>query len=67
MVLSVEYASDSCWTEVCKKVKNAIVFLDECSAECLHWNGGLIRLLMAGAQGVKDFSFSVVRILTEAW
>lgn len=59
MVLSVEYASDSCWTEVCKKVKNAIVFLDECSAECLHWNGGLGRLLKAGALGVRDFSSSV--------
>lgn len=63
MVLSVEYASDNCWTEVCKKVKNAVVFIDECSAECLHWNGGLDRLSVAGALEVKDFSPLEVSIL----
>lgn len=56
MVLSVEYASENTWTEVCKHVKNAVVFIDDCSVECLHWHGGLNRLLTAGALSVKEFS-----------
>lgn len=50
--------------EVCKKVKGAIVFIDDYSGECLHWHGGLLRLLESGATTVKQFSsFEVFRRL----
>ncbi|XP_045623964.2 sec1 family domain-containing protein 2 isoform X2 [Procambarus clarkii] len=48
--------SETWWTEACKKVKNAVVFLDNNTAECLHWSGGLTRLVNAGAKNVKEFS-----------
>ncbi|XP_073993855.1 sec1 family domain-containing protein 2-like isoform X1 [Rhodnius prolixus] len=56
MVLSISHASEVCWMEVCKKVKGAIVFIDDYSGECLHWHGGLLRLLESGATTVKQFS-----------
>uniref|UniRef100_A0A069DZE7 Putative sec1 family domain protein n=1 Tax=Panstrongylus megistus TaxID=65343 RepID=A0A069DZE7_9HEMI len=56
MVLSIKHASEVCWIEVCKKVKDAIIFIDDFSGECLHWHGGLLRLLQSGATSVKQFS-----------
>ncbi|XP_013412242.1 sec1 family domain-containing protein 2 [Lingula anatina] len=44
------------WTKVCDKVRRAVVFVDDACAESLHWNGGLMRLVNAGALNVKEFS-----------
>lgn len=53
---SAVHVSEAWWTEACKKVKNAVVFIDNYTAECLHWSGGLTRLVNAGAKNVKEFS-----------
>ncbi|XP_067140631.1 sec1 family domain-containing protein 2-like [Centruroides vittatus] len=44
------------WDEICTKVDKAVVFLDFHAAESLHWNGGLLKLINAGAKTVKVFS-----------
>lgn len=44
------------WQEVYRKVNNAAVFIDNPSAECLHWKGGVMDMLKAGATSVKEFS-----------
>lgn len=48
--------SEVWWNEVCKKLKNAVVFLDDFVAESLHWSGGLEKLINAGCIDVKEFS-----------
>lgn len=50
------HVSEAWWTEACKKVKNAVIFIDNYTSECLHWSGGLTRLVNAGAKNVKEFS-----------
>lgn len=53
----VVVSSDHWWTEISKKVCRAVVFLDTVAAECLHWNGGLVRLTEAKASGgAREFS-----------
>ena len=42
------------WTELSKRVKRGVVFLDPASSECLHWNGGL--RLLRHATAVKELS-----------
>ncbi|MPC26511.1 Sec1 family domain-containing protein 2 [Portunus trituberculatus] len=54
--VSASHVSEAWWTEACKKVKNALVFVDGPTAESLHWSGGLGRLADAGAKNVKEFS-----------
>lgn len=54
--VSANHVSEAWWTEACKKVKNALVFVDRPTAESLHWSGGLGRLADAGAKNVKEFS-----------
>ncbi|PWA14430.1 hypothetical protein CCH79_00011181 [Gambusia affinis] len=44
------------WEKVFAKVKKAVVFMDDRSAEALHWSGGAGALLQAGARNVKQFS-----------
>nr|CAD7428759.1 unnamed protein product [Timema monikensis] len=44
------------WREVFKKVKMAVVFIDNPASECLHWNGDVVGLFSAGAVSVKEFS-----------
>ncbi|XP_032427735.1 sec1 family domain-containing protein 2 isoform X1 [Xiphophorus hellerii] len=44
------------WEKVFAKVKKAVVFMDDRSAEALHWSGGAAALLQAGARNVKQFS-----------
>ncbi|GFS61765.1 hypothetical protein NPIL_661331 [Nephila pilipes] len=50
------------WTEVMKNVKDAVVFMDDAAAECLHWHGGLKRILDSGAIFVDNFSPFVVQL-----
>lgn len=52
-LIGVSQFCDHWWTEICKKVRRAVVFLDDPSAECLHWNGGIQRLVEAGVEDVK--------------
>ncbi|KAK3865275.1 hypothetical protein Pcinc_029107 [Petrolisthes cinctipes] len=54
--VSAGVVSEAWWSEACKKMKNAVVFLDPPVTESLHWSGGLDRLAQAGAKNVKEFS-----------
>ncbi|CAG4971455.1 unnamed protein product [Colias eurytheme] len=53
---SVKDFGKAWWTEVYNRIIGAVVFLDDYSAECLHWYGGLFDLLTGGAVGVKTLS-----------
>ncbi|XP_077462915.1 sec1 family domain-containing protein 2 isoform X2 [Stigmatopora argus] len=45
------------WDRVLSKVNRAVVFMDDPSAESLHWSaGGAAALFEAGARNVKQFS-----------
>ncbi|KPI95637.1 Sec1 family domain-containing protein 2 [Papilio xuthus] len=46
----------ACWNEVYNRIIGAVVFLDDNSAECLHWDGGLFNLLTGGAVAVQSLS-----------
>jgi len=41
---------------LCRCVNNAIVFLDDASAEIIHWHGGACTLFDYGALDVREFS-----------
>lgn len=53
---SVKDFSKAWWSEVYNRIIGAVVFLDNASAECLHWEGGLFNLLSLGAVAVKTLS-----------
>lgn len=44
------------WEKVLSKVKKAVVFMDDKCAESLHWSGGAVALLEAGARNIKQLS-----------
>uniref|UniRef100_A0A2H1V2I0 SFRICE_015326 n=1 Tax=Spodoptera frugiperda TaxID=7108 RepID=A0A2H1V2I0_SPOFR len=44
------------WSEILNRVIGAVVFIDDASAECLHYEGGADTLLSAGAVAVKGLS-----------
>ena len=52
----IKEASLNAWKEVFKKVKHAVVFMDQECAECLFWLGGPVLLFESGAIEIKDFS-----------
>ncbi len=54
----------SVWEEVATKVNKAVVFMDDVSAENLHWNGGAMLLIQAGATNIKEFSSFEVLLTT---
>ncbi|XP_021922683.1 sec1 family domain-containing protein 2-like isoform X3 [Zootermopsis nevadensis] len=56
MVMTLHQFCQIGWREICKKVKKAVVYIDNEGAECLHWNGGLMQMITAGALTVKQFS-----------
>lgn len=59
--VSIKNFSEQCWLEVYNRIIGAVVFLDDASAECLHWQGGLLKLLSHGAVAVKTLSpFEVI-------
>lgn len=50
------------WAEVLKNFKDALVFMDDPTAESLHFNGGLKKALEdSGAIAIENFSPFVVR------
>jgi len=52
------------WEKVWMHVNHAVVFVDRTAGEMLHWQGGLTRLMNAGATDVKEFSsFEVLHTL----
>ncbi|CAH2215956.1 jg2667, partial [Pararge aegeria aegeria] len=53
MSTSVKDFGKASWVEVYNRIIGAVVFLDDYSAECLHWDGGLFKLLSGGAVAVK--------------
>ncbi|XP_067662541.1 sec1 family domain-containing protein 2-like [Haliotis asinina] len=48
--------SKALWEDVVLKVNRAVVYVDDPCAELLHWQGGMARLLEAGAVDVREFS-----------
>ncbi|CAH2096040.1 unnamed protein product [Euphydryas editha] len=56
MSISLKQFSKACWSEVYNRIIGAVVFLDDYSAECLHWDGGLFNLITNGAVAVKSLS-----------
>jgi len=42
--------------QLCPYVNNAVVFLDDSSAEIIHWHGGASLLFDYGALDVREFS-----------
>lgn len=61
MSISIKEFSKAWWTEVYNRIIGATVFLDDYSAECLHWEGGLYNLISNGAVTVKGLSpFEVI-------
>ncbi|XP_045448073.1 sec1 family domain-containing protein 2-like [Melitaea cinxia] len=56
MSISIKEFSKAWWTEVYNRIIGATVFLDDYSAECLHWEGGLYNLISNGAVTVKGLS-----------
>jgi len=54
MTLEVSTVAKVYWNEIAKKTKHATVFIDNPSAECLHWSGGL--KLLEPANRVLEFS-----------
>lgn len=53
---SVKEFGKAWWAEVYNRIIGAVVFLDDVSAECLHWDGGLFNLLNGGAVAVKTLT-----------
>lgn len=49
-------ATLSLWRKIASFVKESVVFIDNYSAECLHWCGGADLLFESGALCVKEFS-----------
>ncbi|KAB7505369.1 Sec1 family domain-containing protein 2 [Armadillidium nasatum] len=52
--------SEAWWKEVCKKVKQSVVYVDDYIVESLHWTGGINRLFNSGCKDVKTFSLEEV-------
>ncbi|XP_033119522.1 sec1 family domain-containing protein 2-like [Anneissia japonica] len=44
------------WDMMLRHVSNAVLFLDNISAECLHWSIGVNAVFDAGATNIKDFT-----------
>lgn len=64
MSISIKEFSKAWWTEVYNRIIGATVFLDDYSAECLHWEGGLYNLISNGAVTVKGLSpFEVISFI----
>jgi len=58
---NVSQCGQEWWDHATKKMKNAIVYMDSVSCECLHWNGGAASVFEAGAVALREFStFEVV-------
>ena len=55
-MIKLQHSIRDAWQNVASKVNKAVVFIDESSAECLHWSGGAVCLFNAGALDVKEFS-----------
>lgn len=64
MSISIKEFSKAWWTEVYNRIIGATVFLDDYSAECLHWEGGLYNLISHGTVTVKGLSpFEVISFI----
>lgn len=58
---TLSMVSSDLWDTVLADVNKAVVFLDNATAENLHWSGGLSSLVDAGALDVKELSsFEVI-------
>ncbi|KAH9627875.1 hypothetical protein HF086_015319 [Spodoptera exigua] len=53
---SVREFGKAWWSEIYNRIIGAVVFIDDASAECLHYEGGVDTLLSAGAVAVKGLS-----------
>ena len=62
IMMSIASVSVNHWDRISSYVNHAAVFIDVGSAEVLHWHGGLMRLVNAGATDVREFSSFEVSI-----
>nr|XP_039253421.1 sec1 family domain-containing protein 2-like [Styela clava] len=44
------------WKKVALRVQDAVIFMDNPCAECLHWCGGADLLFESGATNIREFS-----------
>ena len=51
------------WAKIFEKVRKSVVFIDNESAESLHWVGGASRMFEAGATDIKQMSSFEVSLL----
>ena len=59
-------AAEQSWTEVRSHCKDAVVYMDDAAAECLHWfygGNGIEKFFEFGAIAIENFSPFVVRLL----
>jgi hypothetical protein len=52
--------------EACLHVNQAVVFLDDSSAELIHWHGGATTMFNAGALDVREFSSFEVKFSNDS-
>lgn len=62
--------AEQCWTEVRCLCKNAVVYMDDAAAECLHWfygGNGMEKFFEFGAISIENFSPFVVRLFSNVF
>ncbi|KAK1119372.1 hypothetical protein K0M31_013206 [Melipona bicolor] len=58
IILEIQKLVSECWTNIFAEVCNAVVYIDHCAIECLHWHTagkGYLALKDAGAVAVYEF------------
>ncbi|KAF3427320.1 hypothetical protein E2986_00335 [Frieseomelitta varia] len=58
IILEIKKLVSECWTNIFAEVCNAVVYIDHCAIECLHWHTagkGYLALKDAGAVAVYEF------------
>lgn len=58
IISEIQKLVSECWTNIFAEVCNAVVYIDHCAIECLHWHTagkGYLALKDAGAVAVYEF------------
>ncbi|KOX67720.1 Sec1 family domain-containing protein 2 [Melipona quadrifasciata] len=58
VILEIQKLVSECWTNIFAEVCDAVVYIDHCAIECLHWHTagkGYLALKDAGAVAVYEF------------
>ena len=65
IILEIKKLVSECWTNIFQEVCNAVVYIDHCAIECLHWHTagkGYLALKDAGAIAVYEFGMYHFRV-----